>query len=209
MPERHLQPPKLLSACKNAGVSFESLDCLQLIVVMGNGSTARISCYEKDRSNIWCFNPVIDVISGHIGKNGLCETKTEGDGCTPIGCFKVGYAFGFGEKPDTAMYYRNITSRSYWVDDPLSRFYNRWVEGSENAAWNHAEFLWRYRDAYLRAVVIEYNTASPSPGKGSAIFLHCGDEPTSGCVAVSETDLLKLLKWLEPGKAPYILLSPS
>jgi L,D-peptidoglycan transpeptidase YkuD (ErfK/YbiS/YcfS/YnhG family) len=52
--------------------------------------------------------------------------------------------------------------------------------------------------------VIEYNTRPAVPGRGSAIFLHCGNQPTAGCVAVPESAMLDILSWLDPAKTPVI-----
>jgi len=57
-------------------------------------------------------------------------------------------------------------------------------------------------------MVIEYNTENPVAGKGSAIFLHIWrdeNSPTAGCTAVSEENIVKLMKWLDPSLSPLIL----
>jgi L,D-peptidoglycan transpeptidase YkuD (ErfK/YbiS/YcfS/YnhG family) len=50
--------------------------------------------------------------------------------------------------------------------------------------------------------VIDYNdnpTVAGSNAPGSGIFLHAWmDAPTEGCIALPITDLLKVLRWLEP-----------
>ena len=95
------------------------------------------------------------------------------------------------------------------MDDPSSPQYNRWVEAPVSAGWTSAEHLIDYPLEYACAVVIEYNTQELVPGRGSAIFLHCGSRPTSGCVAVQEADLLRILRWLDPAKQPEIFIHPA
>ena len=46
-------------------------------------------------------------------------------------------------------------------------------------------------------------------GKGSAIFMHIRKGPgvpTSGCIAMEEKDIKKILKWLKPEQNPAILI---
>ena len=40
----------------------------------------------------------------------------------------------------------------------------------------------------------------PVPGDGGAFFLHVANgQPTEGCVAIDETALVWLIRWLQPG----------
>jgi L,D-peptidoglycan transpeptidase YkuD (ErfK/YbiS/YcfS/YnhG family) len=63
-----------------------------------------------------------------------------------------------------------------------------------NGRWTSAEKLLD-RPAYDYAQVIGYNEARV-PGAGSAIFLHVGTGgATAGCVSVSTSTLVTLLRW--------------
>jgi L,D-peptidoglycan transpeptidase YkuD (ErfK/YbiS/YcfS/YnhG family) len=58
-------------------------------------------------------------------------------------------------------------------------------------------------------MVIEYNTHPAVKGKGSAIFFHLATpnyDPTAGCVAIQESDMDKILLWLDPNKQKAILM---
>lgn len=200
------QAKSLYEAVLALGLSYEALDCSQIILAAAKGATAEISCYENKQGD-WEYNETLGIMSGFIGKNGVSANKREGDGCTPAGLFRLGSAFGNKEKPETKMPYRIVTENSFWVDDPKSGRYNTWVEGLFLNDWDSAEHLAVYKDSYAYAVVIEYNTLNILPEKGSAIFLHCGFKPTSGCVALPEAQLLKILKWFEPEKLPGILIT--
>lgn len=62
--------------------------------------------------------------------------------------------------------------------------------------WNSAEHLLDYPTAYAYAASVNYNTECV-PGKGSTIFLHCSTgRPTAGCISVSESAMVKILKSL-------------
>ena len=72
------------------------------------------------------------------------------------------------------------------------------------------EALRRGDDLYKYAVVIEYNTDPVVPGLGSAIFMHVwrgAGQPTAGCVAMAEADLLRFLRWLDIRRNPVIIFS--
>ncbi len=52
--------------------------------------------------------------------------------------------------------------------------------------------------------MIAYNTAR-TPGLGSAIFLHVNiGSATAGCVSLPLGQLLDVLRWLDPARAPRI-----
>lgn len=202
------QPPLMTKLIQGAGLSFDDLSFSQLVIVAAEGSFADIYCYDKSDSGQWILNEEIGYIKGYAGRNGVNSDKHEGDGCSPAGLFRLGYAFGNNEKPSTGMEYRPITENTYWIDDPNSKYYNQWVEGTDNADWSGAEHLSENIVSYAYAVAIDYNTAPNTvAGKGSAIFFHIGSKPTSGCVVVSEETLLTILKWLSQEKSPSILIT--
>ena len=144
--------------------------------------------------------------SGIVGKNGVSEKSREGDNCTPKGSFSLGFAFGTEKINGLSMEYRQINTNCYWVDDFESPLYNQWIESSD-ITWNSAEHLSDYPIAYKYAVVINYNMNPIIPNKGSAIFLHCmTGSYTAGCIAVPESDMLYILKWLDLDKNPIIII---
>jgi L,D-peptidoglycan transpeptidase YkuD (ErfK/YbiS/YcfS/YnhG family) len=71
-----------------------------------------------------------------------------------------------------------------------------------------SEPLWTETRAYPYFAVIDFN-ASPiragTDAPGSGIFLHSWvDAPTEGCVALPESRLLDVLRWLRPAQRPVI-----
>lgn len=147
--------------------------------------------------------------SVRVGYNGIAPpgTKREGDGKTPSGTY--GFRFFFGVQPNLrfAFPFRHAYSYDYWDDDPASARYNEWVVTTLNENPGRNPEPMHNVPAYNYAAVIAYNTAR-TPGLGSAIFLHVeagGD--TAGCVAVPETELVKLLHWLLPANNPRISIS--
>lgn len=141
------------------------------------------------------------------------QAKREGDRRTPVGLFALGTAFG-RDLPDTLPSlrwpWRSVTSNDYFVDDPASPFYNRWVTSSnaQPSPWASAERL----DRYGLGLVVEHNSTHTEPGAGSAIFLHDWSSPkapTLGCTAMERSALVTLLGWLEPNAHPLLLQVPG
>lgn len=192
---------RLMSKC---GIDINMVDCSQLVVVESSGNNAVVSFYEKQDSGLWQDTGL--TVSGWVGVNGVDEKSQEGDGKTPYGLFSVGEAFYIGEEPETGLNSFQVTENTYWVDDPQSVYYNQKVEGTENKDWNSAEHMMSYYQSYKYGFVVNFNMDPIVPGKGSAIFFHCGTAPTAGCVAVPESSVLSYLERLDKNKNPYILL---
>jgi L,D-peptidoglycan transpeptidase YkuD (ErfK/YbiS/YcfS/YnhG family) len=140
-----------------------------------------------------------------VGKNGVvsAEEKTEGDGKTPLGTFRilgVYYRPDRLKKPKTMLPALEITKGDIWVDDPSSPLYNQPAKDAEVLAGTSHENL--YREDYLYDIFLDldFNRKPAVPGRGSAIFLHCSwdtnypaNNPTAGCVAIKKEDLLDLI----------------
>ncbi|MEJ5283902.1 MAG: L,D-transpeptidase family protein [Brevinematales bacterium] len=180
----------------------------QAILVLGENMTnkdVRVFLMEKNNGE-W---HLITNFPATIGKNGFAEidTKREGDGKTPSGIFGIGFTFGYAEKATTKMPYRQATTNDFWVDDVSSPLYNQWVRGKPDA--KSMEKMRRSDHLYKWGVVIEYNTSPIIAGKGSAIFFHVWRKPyspTTGCIALSEENILYILKWLDPDKKPVVIM---
>jgi len=143
-----------------------------------------------------------------VGRSGVVKgaDKREGDGGTPAGVHRVELAFGYEPQLATGLAYRQATADDWWIDEPKSPSYNRWVTGKPDVS---AEAMRRDDDQYEVGCVIEWNTNAPVPGRGSAIFFHVWkgpEESTSGCVAVCEPDARALLAWLDRGREPVFVI---
>lgn len=183
----------------------------QLLLVTGEPSpstSARVQAFERITGEEW--TPLFSPIEGVIGRNGFAGPgeKREGDGMTPSGVYPLRRAFGCVPEVHTKLSYRQVTANDIWVDDPGSGDYNKWVAKDRTDAASF-ENLKRKDGRYRYAVVIEYNTHPVAPGDGSAIFLHVWKNkgaPTSGCIAVAEGDLVRILEWLDPARKPVIVM---
>lgn len=193
----------------------DSLDNLpqstsQVLLVTADESTGfKAHLYVLEREgDVWrnAFAPLPAL----IGSNGIAPPgdKREGDRRTPSGVFTLHRTFGYAPQVDTRMPYRQAGAGDIWVDDPASPDYNRWVRKGETSAESF-EVLQRSDDCYKYGIVVEYNTDPVIKGAGSAIFIHVRggrNQPTMGCVALSEKDMLKVLHWLDPETKPLVVL---
>lgn len=179
----------------------------QLIIASGNQGSVSVCLLEREGT--WWKMPSPPMPAA-IGRNGFAGPgkKKEGDGKTPSGIYPLEFAFGYSPKIDSKMPYRQALEHDVWVDDPLSPDYNQWMEKDRTTAASFEEL--RRRDhLYKYGLVIGYNRNPVVKGLGSAIFVHLWKKPgeaTSGCVALSEKDMLRILDWLDPGKEPLIVL---
>ena len=149
-------------------------------------------------------------MEGVIGKNGFAPPgeKREGDGRTPSGIFPLGTVFGYEPSFSTRMPYRQATVDDLWVDDVHADDYNRWVKsGATNAS--SFERMRREDGLYKYGIVVEYNMNPVIKGFGSAIFIHLWKgprQPTEGCIALSEENLVRVIKWLDPAARPLVVM---
>ncbi len=131
-----------------------------------------------------------------IGKNGITKNKTEGDGCTPFGCYKFNKIYYRADKLGDLKINLNaetISSNYGWCDDPNSKYYNKLIKFPFSQS---AEELYRDDDLYDIVCVIDYNINPTQSGKGSAIFLHVAHEDyrgTEGCIALNKRHLLQIV----------------
>jgi L,D-peptidoglycan transpeptidase YkuD (ErfK/YbiS/YcfS/YnhG family) len=178
----------------------------QLVVVVGNGgSDCTVSFHTKDSNGIWKQQFSTD---GDNGSNGISYNKREGDKKTPAGLYSFTLAFGIKSDPGSLILYRQITKYDYWVDDENSPYYNTLVNVLETPGDFTSEHLIDHNPSYNYAMHINYNPENAT-GIGSAIFLHCfnGTGRTTGCVAISENYMKKLIQKLDP--SAMILIVPD
>lgn len=177
---------------KNLAASVDQ-NASQLFVVAGMGmdvTTATVSMHEKGDDGSW--KQLIST-PGFVGKNGLCkdEDREEGCGKTPIGIYKFNKAFGIADDPGCAMDYIKVNDDIYWSgDDREGMHYNEMVSIKDLPDLDKAnsEHLIDYDYQYQYCLNIGFNEDG-TPGRGSAIFLHCfgSKNPyTGGCVAIPE-----------------------
>ena len=132
-----------------------------------------------------------------IGASGMTADKREGDQATPTGCFllrRVYYRPDRVLRPETLLPVEALEPLDAWSDEPDDPGYNSLVRQPYPTGF---EIMWRDDHLYDIVVTLGYNDNPAVPGKGSAVFLHLARpdfSPTRGCVAVSQENLLRILK---------------
>jgi L,D-peptidoglycan transpeptidase YkuD (ErfK/YbiS/YcfS/YnhG family) len=148
-------------------------------------------------------------VQASIGRTGfaLPGEKMEGDGKSPTGVFDLGQLYTYEASVNTSLPFIQTSSEDKWIDDPNHETYNTHIRGNTTA--KSFEHLKLSSIDYKYCMVIEYNTHPAVKGKGSAIFFHLATpnyDPTAGCVAIQESDMDKILLWLDPNKQKAILM---
>jgi L,D-peptidoglycan transpeptidase YkuD (ErfK/YbiS/YcfS/YnhG family) len=132
-----------------------------------------------------------------IGKNGVGNTKKEGDNKTPKGLFSLGKLYYRADRVKIVpsnIRKKIITKKMGWCDDPKSKFYNKEIQiNNQKISY---EKLFKKDNSYDYLIVINYNIKKTIPNKGSAIFIHLTKDykKTKGCIALKKKDFLILIK---------------
>ena len=198
-------------------------DAQQLVLVISpNDSSihAKLWRFENIDSNWKAVKESIDV---NLGRTGLAwgsglhadvDTihKKEGDGKSPMGIFSFGTAFGYADaSAGNALFklpYTPIDKHTQCIEDANSQYYNQIINNQTiQQDWSAADFMRREDNLYKWGVFIHHNTPA-KPSAGSCIFFHLwrgADKPTAGCTAMTEENILVLMKWLDPEKHPLLV----
>lgn len=201
----------------------------QVIVVTAASSStsyATLRAYERDGKGGWA--QVIGATPARLGWSGLAlaADRRQGTGKTPAGTFGFVSAFGRKADPGTSLRYTQIDRNDAWTYNPrYPSTYN--IFQSVDRSWSnyggYVEHLWSYGSQYDYVSVLDYNlpegpittgpngvrrTSNPAnTSAGGGIFLHVTNgKVTAGCIAIPETTMRDVLRWLEPGRKPVIVI---
>jgi L,D-peptidoglycan transpeptidase YkuD (ErfK/YbiS/YcfS/YnhG family) len=134
-----------------------------------------------------------------LGRSGIRANKREGDGGTPKGSFKPTRLWWRADRhprPRTFLPVRAIWAEDAWCENPTARHYNQPVRLKPGQDGDRLK-----RDDHLYDFIVEinHNKRPRVAGRGSAVFLHLAREnfgPTAGCVSVTKSAMLHLLRRL-------------
>lgn len=182
-------------------------ECQQVIGITNDSKrsrSAKVSTYEKENGQ---WKIVCQNMYSTIGKNGMeySSRRKQNTYTTPAGIFNIEYMFGWGGNPGVKYQYKVPDDNSYWNLNNGTPTYNRWVEGNPGGDNEHL----KTQRLYKQAIVLDYNMEQ-IPNKGGAIFIHLNpNQYTGGCIGLNESDLVSVMKWLNPSKNPKVLICPS
>jgi L,D-peptidoglycan transpeptidase YkuD (ErfK/YbiS/YcfS/YnhG family) len=160
----------------------------------------RIRAAAGDRSRGWLTAGGQTTPVG-LGRGGIRANKREGDGGTPKGTFhplRLWWRSDRHRRPSTFLPVRTIGAKDAWCEDVSSRHYNQPVRLASNQGGDR---LTRDDHLYDFIIEIDHNTHPRIAGRGSAVFLHLARtdfSPTAGCVSMTRSAMLRLLKRLGP-----------
>ena len=136
-----------------------------------------------------------------LGRGGILANKHEGDGGTPRGTYypkRLWWRTDRHRRPRTFLTARPIRREDAWCEDPRDRHYNQPVRLEADQGGDR---LTRDDHLYDFIVEIDHNSAPRIAGRGSAVFLHLARpdfSPTAGCVSMTKSAMLRLLRRLGP-----------
>jgi L,D-peptidoglycan transpeptidase YkuD (ErfK/YbiS/YcfS/YnhG family) len=136
-----------------------------------------------------------------LGRGGILANKREGDGGTPRGTFsplRLWWRADRHPRPRTFLPVRPIRPEDAWCEDPRDRHYNQPIRLIRDQPGDR---LTREDHLYDFIVEIDHNSAPRIAGRGSAVFLHLARSnfsPTAGCVSMTKSAMLRLLRRMSP-----------
>ncbi|WP_157800180.1 L,D-transpeptidase family protein [Sporolactobacillus pectinivorans] len=175
----------------------------QLILVTASGyhkDSVTVQTFNRGKNNKW---QRVLITTGIIGKSGFTHSFSEWSEGSPVGKYTITQAFGRYKNPGTNLPYHRISKSDVWVDNVHSKYYNT----LQNMYRVHQYSEKMNIPQYDYGFVINYNTQRVR-GKGSAVFFHIAlgkYKYTLGCTAVSEENVVRIMKWLNPKDKPVII----
>lgn len=192
-----------------------------------NSSTVTLSLFEKSGKT---WQAVGAPWQGRLGKSGLvwgkgihpnprgATLKQEGDQRSPAGVFTIGGAWGDAAsiRKHPELFYRQVTSRDLWVEDPASPKYNQHIVLDHEPAspWEKKQQMKQNDAAHSLKLFIAHN-APPrvTANAGSSIFFHVwrqgGSRATAGCTTMDKAKLQWLISKIDPKRNPIYVLLPA
>ena len=176
-------------------------------------TTATLQAWNRAPGGGWLrYGP---AILAHVGSDGLTSSPSEFRSATPIGSFSLTQAFGRDPSPGGLPYFQT-TPADWWISQS-GPYYNTHQRCSGSCPFdtsasgsNPNEHLYYETPYYNYAVVINTPSGASAYPHGSAFFLHVTDGyPTAGCVAIPQSNLVTIMRWLVPSAHPRILIGVS
>ncbi len=167
-------------------------------VVSTGGSNATIDIYQRTATG---WQALRTGVPTHVGSAGLAPQAKSGVPATPMGVYTLDSAFGTAPNTGGGLPYTQVAGANYWWsgDDHSPTFNSMQVCQKAQCPFNTAASENLNIPQYKHAVVMGVNK-NKTPGGGSAFFFHTTDgQPTEGCVAVDDAQLVSITKWLQPG----------
>jgi L,D-peptidoglycan transpeptidase YkuD (ErfK/YbiS/YcfS/YnhG family) len=183
----------------------------QVIVAYASGYGVTSGTLETFQKVNGAWQPALGPMAMRLGTKGFSDHKVEGDLTTPTGMYRIGATmYGIAGNPGVRYAYHHLVADDWWNENVASPAYNSFVHGADPGGGS--EPLWQISPQYTYFAVIDYNipVVSATPARGSGIFLHVSaGRATAGCLALAQSDLVAVLRWLNPAASPRVVMAPS
>jgi L,D-peptidoglycan transpeptidase YkuD (ErfK/YbiS/YcfS/YnhG family) len=206
-------PTPTSSAPRRLPLGYSTGDAHQVITVTAASTSSTSGTLQAWRRVSGGWRRSGPSVFAYLGTDGMSAQPSETRSATPIGSFTLTRAFGRFGDPGTALPYTHTTPDDWWISEPgpLYNTRQRCASGCAFTRGDPNEHLYYTTPYYRYAVVIDYNTRNAPggvrQGAGSAFFLHVSvGQPTAGCVAIPQSNLVTILRWLTPEAHPRILI---
>ena len=208
-------PPATHAPAPRRGIAlplqYSTGSATRVITVTASGTgntTARLQAWYKAPGGGWLHYG--SAVTAHIGADGMTRSPSEFRSATPMGSFTLTQAFGALSDPGTSLRYFKTTWSDYWISSP-GEYYNTHQRCSSCGYDNGTNEQLRAAVPYYNyAVVINTPSGAAAYPHGSAFFLHVTDgRATAGCVAIPQSKLVTLMRWLAPSTHPRILIGTA
>lgn len=184
----------------------------QVVTVFAANPTTTFATVEAwQRQPDGRFFRVAQFPLARVGADGV-GAASESVSKTPVGQFRLGWGFGVQPNPGTDLPWTAVGHNDVWTGS-LGSVINQHklcAPYTCPASYGAFERLSNYPQQYAYGAVIGYNFVAPYgtgavAGKGSAFFLHVSNAyATGGCVAVSQSQMIWLLRWMKAAQTPII-----
>jgi L,D-peptidoglycan transpeptidase YkuD (ErfK/YbiS/YcfS/YnhG family) len=204
----------------------------QMVTVTSPGwdtTRATLRAWERAPGGRWRL--ARGPVAARIGWNGWVRgpRRRQSTGTTPAGKYALPRAFGSATDPGGALPYGRFDRDDYWPYEPRDpatyNVYQRHKAAGTHWRRGYRERLWDFRGQYRYAVVVGFNLPagvhySPArrqwvarrhadTSRGGGIFVHVSDGgPTAGCVSTRRRAVRSLVRWLDPGRSPRVVMGP-
>lgn len=191
-------------------------------------TAAAIRVWRK-RGDMWRL--VRGPVRASLGWNGWVKAgqRRQSTGTTPAGRFAMRSVFGTRADPGSRLHYRRVDGDDVWPYEPRDpATYNiLQPHQASGSAWrsDYVERLADYPYEYAYSIVLGFNLPRgvrwserrrqyvarhhADTARGGGIFLHVKERRyTAGCVSAPLAQVRWLVRWLDPGLEPRIVMGP-
>jgi L,D-peptidoglycan transpeptidase YkuD (ErfK/YbiS/YcfS/YnhG family) len=210
-------PPATHAPAPRRGIAlplhYSTGSATRVITVTASGTgntTARLQAWYKAPGGGWLHYG--SAVTAHIGADGMSPSPSEFRSATPMGSFTLTQAFGALSDPGTPLPYFRTNGADWWISErgPLYNTHQHCWSGCGFTHGDPNEHLYYETPYYNYAVVINTPSGAAAYPHGSAFFLHVTDgRATAGCVAIPQSKLVTLMRWLAPSTHPRILIGTA